>query len=420
MISNYTSATSAYLWIWLPNAYCPIVAGKLIKNEDVFAFAYSKQYLDNPAAIALSPDELPLETGVFVPFGMHKIHSSLRDAAPDAWGRRIIEHEYASTILDELDYMLLSGTNGIGALNLQSGKDVYISRESKDTALSDLLLAVEKIEQRQPLPKALEIALLHGTSVGGARPKALITANNKQYIAKFSSSADHYNVIKAEFVAMKLAKLAGINVANVELFNVNSKQVLLVERFDRQYNIDGANRTQISRKYLLSGLTLLGLHEMEARYASYRLLADKIRRNFTNPEQDLLELFKRLVFNILVGNTDDHARNHAAFWDGKNLHLTPAYDLCPQWRSGFEATQAMAIDGKEGNLSKISNVLSIVDSFQLSVVDANVIIKNMLDVIVHQWDLVANQAGLTEIDKQFFWQKNILNPFCFYNSEFAV
>ena len=128
---------------------------------------------------------------------------------------------------------------------------------------------------------------------------------------------------------MRLAARAGLKVAPVRLEHVAGKDVLLVERFDRT-----KTNGKWTRKAMVSALTLFGLDEMMARYASYEDLAEIIRHRFTAPKATLHELYGRLVFNILCGNTDDHARNHAAFWDGARLTLTPAYDICPQSRAG--------------------------------------------------------------------------------------
>jgi len=135
---------------------------------------------------------------------------------------------------------------------------------------------------------------------------------------------------------MRLAKIAGLTVAPVSLTKASNKDVLLIERFDR---LKQSDRWQ--RKIMLSALTLLGLDEMMARYASYEDFAQIIRYGATDAQATLKEIFSRMVFNILCGNTDDHARNHAVFWDGNMLALTPAYYICPQGRNGREASQAM-------------------------------------------------------------------------------
>lgn len=207
---------------------------------------------------------------------------------------------------------------------------------------------------------------------------------------------------------MQLARLVGLDVAETRLASVLGKDVLLVERFDRISVPDG-----IGRRVLLSGLSLLGLNEMEARYASYRDLADLIRQRFADPLVNLRELFTRLVFNVLIGNTDDHARNHAAFWDGEALNLTPAYDLCPQLRSGQEATQAMQVGGLRGNLATLANVLSVCHAFRLSEEEARDMIGRQEAVIRENWDAVCEQAGMGQAERGRLWERAVLNPFCF-------
>ena len=161
---------------------------------------------------------------------------------------------------------------------------------------------------------------------------------------------------------------------------------------------------------MVSALTLLGLDEMMARYASYETLAEIIRHRFTEPKQTLRELFKRLVFNVLCGNTDDHARNHAAFWDGRELTLTPAYDICPQGRTGNEAYQAMLISGSN-NSSRLTTCLETAHNFLIAEADARVVIENLKAAIEEHWDTVCDEAQLGEIDKRLLWGRQFLNPY---------
>jgi len=163
---------------------------------------------------------------------------------------------------------------------------------------------------------------------------------------------------------------------------------------------------------MVSALTLFGLDDMMARYASYETFAEIIRHRFDDPKATLEQLFSRLVFNILCGNTDDHARNHAAFWDGTRLRLTPAYDLCPQNRSGNVASQAMLISG-ENRLSKLSSCLEAAHHFLLSRGEANAIFEKQRDAIEANWETVCDEAGLSSVDRNFFWRRQFLNPFVF-------
>ena len=405
MISN---AQQAYVWIFLPNQTKPMLVGKITKQGQLHQFVYSRHYREYAQAIALSPLELPLQRGTFTPQGLNTLHACLRDAAPDAWGRRVLHYRHPQFAPDELDYLLLSGSDRIGALDFQASNAFYEPRQTPSPPLQDLLCAAQLVEQRQPLPPELDMALLHGTSVGGARPKALVQEAGKSYIAKFSASTDSYDIVKTEYIAMQLAKKADLDVANTQLVSVLGKDVLLVERFDRVHQ-----NKQVTRRLILSGLSLLGLNEMEARYASYLDLADLIRRQFANPKVVLQELFQRLTFNILIGNTDDHARNHAAFWDGKQLSLTPAYDLCPQLRSGYEASQAMQIGGIQGNLASLKNALSVCNHFQLTQVAAQQLIDQQVEIIQNHWLDLCEQVGLANTERKRLWQSAILNPFCF-------
>lgn len=408
MISEVTQAEQAYVWVWLPGATEPVVAGRIHKQGNLHHFTYGRRYRERDDAIAFSPFELPLQSGTFQPEGLNTLHSCLRDAAPDAWGRRVVGYRFPGFNPDELDYLLLSGSDRIGALDFQLSSTEYVPRSVEQTELQGLLQAADMVDQRMPLPADLDIALLHGTSVGGARPKALISDEGRAYIAKFSSSTDSYDIVKAEYVAMQLAGKVGLRVASTRLVSVVGKDVLLVERFDRSGNAGG-----VQRRMLLSGLSLLGLNEMEARYASYHDLADLIRSAFVEPTQELHELYARLVFNILIGNTDDHARNHSAFWNGRDLSLTPAYDLCPQMRSGREAGQAMQIGGVQGNLSTLANVLSACSIFMLSESEARELIEHQIAVVEDSWMETCDLAGLGIVERERLWGAAIFNPFCF-------
>lgn len=203
---------------------------------------------------------------------------------------------------------------------------------------------------------------------------------------------------------MKLAEKAGLDVAPVRLERSGKRDVLLVERFDRVPSQAG-----FERRLMVSALTIFELDEMMARYASYEELADIVRQRFTSPSETLLELYRRLVFNVLTGNTDDHARNHAAFWDGKNLSLTPAYDICPQGRSTGIATQAMRILG-ERNDSTLSLCRKAAHKFNLSEGQAQDIIGDLRQSVEGNWEDVCEEAELTDTEKKFFWRRQFLNP----------
>ncbi len=416
-MTSKSQNTEAFVWIWLPGETQPVVAGKLEADNGTIHFNYGKSYLDrrdaeNPA-IAIYKPELPLIHGILPLLNGLEMPSCIRDAAPDAWGRRVIINKRFGLkgrntdtgILDELTYLLESGSDRIGALDFQRSPTEFVPRVPNNASLDELLESAARVEQGVPLTPELDQALFHGSSIGGARPKALLEAQGVKYVAKFSSGSDVYSVVKAEYIAMRLASIAGLDAAAVKLVNAAGKDVLLIERFDRI-----ALDCGWTRKSMVSALTLFGLSEMTARYASYEDLAEIIRYRFTQPRETLSELFGRLVFNILCGNTDDHARNHAAFWDGKELTLTPAYDICPQSRTGNEATQAMLITA-ENRFSQLKTCLAAAHHFLLSEREAVGVIDQIETAIRENWGRVCAEAELSQIDKNYLWAHQFLNSF---------
>ena len=413
------SNKKAFVWIWLPKETQPVVAGKLEDDNGNILFNYGKSYLarinDTNPAISIYEPELPLKYGVLPLLDGLSMPGCIRDSAPDAWGRRVIINKKLgrkgkdtdTDDLGELTYLLESGSDRIGALDFQASPTEYVPRSASNVRLEELLESAERVEKGVPLTAELDQALFYGSSIGGARPKALIEDKGTKYVAKFSSSADIYSLVKAEYIAMRLAALAGLDVAPVKMTQAANKDVLLIERFDRQPSVSGW-----TRRSMVSALTMFGLNDMTARYASYEDLAEIIRYRFTEPKKTLNELFSRLVFNILCGNTDDHARNHAAFWDGKELTLTPAYDICPQGRAGNEASQAMKISGGN-NLSKLNVCLEAAHHFMLSQEEAKKIFQQIESAIREHWDEVCAEAQLSEVDKNLLWGRQFLNPFSF-------
>lgn len=421
-MTSSQNANQAYVWIWLPHATQPVVAGQLTRMGDRFIFNYGRSYLAREDAIPVYMPELPLIRGAIFPGNGLSLAGALRDAAPDAWGRRVILNRIMgvrgrdadTNRLDELTYLLESGSDRIGGLDFQLSPTDYVPRAAQSASLEELMDAAARVESGEPLTPELEQALFHGSSLGGARPKAMIATADRKFIAKFSSSTDTYNVVKAEYIAMKLAALAGLNVAPVHLRHTAGREVILIERFDRIRIKDGWQR-----RLMVSALTLFGLEEMMARYASYEDLTDIVRQRFDEPKRELYELFRRLVFNIICGNTDDHARNHAAFWNGKTLKLTPAYDICPQGRSGNEATQAMLISG-QNRMSNFAACLDAAPKFLLNKRDAVDVITQTIGSVRANWKNVCDEAELSEVDRQLFGRRMFFNPFIFEGAPEAI
>jgi serine/threonine-protein kinase HipA len=406
-----TNPPNVYVWVWLPGETEPVVAGVLQADGTTTYFRYAESFLARENAVSLYLPELPLRPGPIRPVAGLSIAACIADAGPDAWGQRVIMRrlfgqEYPGLGGVEphvLTLLLESGSDRIGALDFQASPSAYVPR-SVSATLEELLRAAERLEAGEPFSPDLDAALLRGSSIGGARPKALLDDDGRKLIAKFSSNTDPYPVVKAEAVAMELARRVGLNVAGTQVVECLGRDVLLVERFDR-------TETAGERRMIVSALTMLELDEMMARYATYPALADVIRERFVQPKATLRELFSRIVFNILVGNTDDHARNHAAFWNGSSLSLTPAFDICPQARSGGEAVQAMAIARDGVRFSQIIGCQDAASTYLLRPDEARGIIDHQLHVIRTQWTDAADAARLSRSERSRLWGHQLLNPF---------
>ena len=276
MTSDAARPREAFVWIWLPGRTAPVVAGRIHAEDDHFVFNYGRSYLARDDAIPIYAPELPLHRGAIVPEPPLEIANALRDGSPDAWGRRVIAHRLAGgqgeangfADLDELTFMLRSGSDRIGALDFQASPRDYVPRESDHATLERLQESADRVDRGLPLAPDLAEALQHGTAIGGARPKALNRDGSARYVAKFSSSTDAYSVVKAEFIAMRLAALCRLNVAPVRLARAMNRDVLLIRRFDRE-----PAETGWIRRAVVSALTLLGLDERFAAQASYEELA---------------------------------------------------------------------------------------------------------------------------------------------------
>lgn len=409
------AASEAFVWIWLPNATEPVVCGRIDLVDGIYRFTYGRSYLTRTDAMPIWLPELPLEDRVIVPDAPAVIAGALRDAAPDQWGRRVVLNrqfnmrgkDVDTGDLDELNYMLMSGSDRIGALDFQASPREYVPRLQRDATLQDLLHAADAVERGVPLSPELEDALRHGTSIGGARPKAQLIDKDRKLIAKFSSSRDNHNVVRGEYLAMRLARIVGLRVATVEVVVAENKDVLLVERFDR------VKREHVwLRKAMVSGLTVQGLDELGARYASYAALAEILRLRSSDPAGDMKELWSRILFNILVGNTDDHARNHACFFDGETLRLTPAYDIDPRPRLGREANQAMAIVGDDRR-ALIATALDASGAFGIQRDEAIAIAVWQLEMIHANFRAEAAAGGLTAVEQYQLARRAFLNPYVF-------
>lgn len=404
-----------HVWTWLPGHTEPIAVGAIRWRQGVIPeFAYSESYLAGGARFPIAP-ELPLDQGWKQPAEGLSLHGAFADALPDSWGQDVLRAErpqaFDSSGNEQYVLMANSGTDRFGALDFQLSPDTYTPRVTPAT-LDELHHAAEMHEAGERLTKSLEDALLHGTSIGGARPKALITdaETGQHWIAKFSSTSDGaLPVVNAEAACLDLAARAGITAAKGQVTRSMGKDVLLVERFDRDF--DG------HRFHTVSALTMAKLDPLAARYyATYPKLYDDLVDAGAHIDSGA-ELFDRIVFNIAISNSDDHARNHAAFWDGETLNLTPAYDLAPGNRSGETSTQLMGI-GRAGE--KDSNFVTCINAaeiYGLSKTQAKDSVDRIVTTIEEHWDDAADNARLTGAQKDRLFKRQILNRAASYGYE---
>lgn len=397
------TSDGAYVWVWLPGATEPVVAGAIRGGRGGISFRYAASFLERSGAVSLGPD-LPLEDRVFPPAADLGMPGTLRDASPDAWGRRVILNRLTGrhgrdtdpADLSEMTYLLESGTNRFGALDFQISAKTYAPRGAP-ARLDDLHRAASLVEEGKTLPADLAESLVAGTTIGGARPKAILEDAGVGWVAKFSTSSDPYSVVGAEAASIELAGRSGIRVPRWKLAHSLGRSVLLTERFDRE----GGGRI-----LAVSGLTVLGLGEMTSRYGSYIDLLEESGGDRAMGR----ELFARIAFNMAISNTDDHLRNHAFFWDGSRLALTPAFDLSPANRSGETASQAIAYDHAGHHASDLAALADVAHEYGLSRGEGIGIITRIIDAIEAGWDDASEKAELTHADQDLLWHRQILNP----------
>lgn len=319
-----TSDLGPFVWVFLPGQAEPVLAGALAPSGRGagMAFRYSNRYLDRGDAVSIGPD-LPLGPTTFSPAAGHGMPSSIRDAMPDNWGRQVINRELGLDLDDQLPdvrYMLESGSDRVGAIDFQARPDEYVPRLGGGTlaGAADAALTIDADQAGPELDRAVRNTL---SAAGGSQPKAYVTYDGRQWLAKFTTPYDKTSPLtKAERAALHIARKAGIDVPDSLLVEVEGRgTVLLMERFDRH----GA-----SRRMVLSGMTLAEEHRPAG--GSYPRLVERVRSLSDQPETVGRELFRRLAFRIGMRIDDDHLRNVAFFWDGAHASFAPAFDLSPE------------------------------------------------------------------------------------------
>jgi len=362
------------------------VVGTLEKQGGSYAFEYSEHWQED--GFELGPD---------VPIAQGRQYSAeafgfIEDASPDRWGRTILLREtrarmkkqkQAPRALTTLDYFLgVSDVSRMGALRGLSDGAFQAEGGSVPPLihLEKLLRASNRYQSGDYDDETLQLLLAPGSSLGGARPKACVRdAQGNLYVAKFPKNDDEYSVERWEFIALSLARRAGCKVAEARLEDIDGQLVLLSKRFDR----DGETRIHFS-----SAMNLLGLRDGER--SSYAEIADLMQQIGGDP----IELFRRMIVNIMINNVDDHLRNHG-FLRGKNSwELSPAYDINPISKFEKSPTLSTAIVPDEFD-ANVDIAIENHDFFNLTCAQATVICAEVRDAVA-TWPDVARKTGATK------------------------
>jgi serine/threonine-protein kinase HipA len=406
----------AYVYLQLPGSLEVVTAGFFEQQERagvvVGVFVYNPTYLERPDAVPLDAFELPLREGRFETVKLSGIFGPLRDASPDAWGRRIIERHLNRTDLSEVEYLLHSPEDRAGALSFGRGKSPPPPplRFNKVLELAKLLEFAQAVDRDDEvaLPQVEEL-IQPGTSMGGARPKNVVETDDGLWIAKFPELADRWNNTRVEASMLALGRECNLRACDYRVVSVGGADVLLVRRFDR-VKIDGG----YLRHRFVSALTVLGAGETTSDRSrwSYLLLADELRRRSHQSAEDLGELFGRMSFNALISNTDDHPRNHGLIAPGRDFELAPAYDLTPNPLISLEKRDLALIAGRYNRYANRENLLSECARFRLSREDANALIDRMKGIVQTRWQPVMRAHGVTEKDCEM-----LARSFCYSGFE---
>ena len=398
-----TAERECYVYVVLPGETAFTTAGRFLVNRNdgvaTGRFVYRRAYRERADAVELDPVELRLAAGTFETVRLGGFFGAVRDAMPDYWGRLVIERTAGATVLDEFDYLLRGPDDRAGALGFGLNVEPPAARSHFNSVLrldmlqqqADALIAGEAVE----VPASLERLLLLGTSMGGARPKAVMADGTRAYLAKFPRPDDRWNQPRVEHGMLMLARACGIDVAENRCRTIGHRDVLLLNRFDRRKTATGYQRAR-----MVSALTLLRADESATERGnwSYLLLADEIRRSSGAARDDLRELFTRMCFNAAASNLDDHPRNHAVIAWQHQWRLSPAYDLVPSPVVAQERRDLAMVCGRFGRWANRDNLLSGAGRFLLSQSEATAIFDAVRTTVNARWRDVLRQAGASKAD----------------------
>ena len=362
-------------------------------------FEYADAWLDRASAFALDPANLPLEQHlIYASSSKSALPGALRDTAPDRWGQQLTRRAFRKAgeqrTLSEIDYLLaINDRTRVGALRYRrEGEETFDHsigryRVPPLIRLPALVNAADAVLSNTETADDLRLLLNEGSPLGGARPKSAVIDNEGRLaIAKFPKNDDDRSIPHGEVLAMKLAAAAGIDVAATTLLDVAGRPVSLITRFDRH---------QGRRIPFISAMTLLGLSDGDE--AAYTDIAEVIRMYSSEPTKDLHELWRRIVFNVMVSNLDDHLRNHGFLYDRDNKwRLSPAYDLnpVPLTEKARELTTWISEEGPDADLDLARNAAPY---FALDLPRADAIVDEVI-IALNGWKDIARRLQMKASD----------------------
>jgi len=375
------------VFIYLPGEIDAVPAGTLTLTEVGHSiaskFVYGTRYMNRPNAIELDPLSLAFRSisrkpeEEITPIKKLRLFGVFRDATPDSWGRRVVERQFKAPQLPEIEYIKHSFDDRVGALDF---RDTPVAAPkmhpfNRVMNLQYLCDCADKIDNDEPVPDNVLQMFNYGSSMGGARPKAVVEDSAGLWLAKFKGRNDKFDYALVEAATLLLAQASGIDVPEVRIENIGKSNVLLIKRFDREKTDKGYTRI-----HFVSALTMLGKDETESLGASYaEIVAALMKHGPSENAKMKLELFRRMVFNILVSNTDDHLRNHGFVFADGHYRLSKAYDIVPTPMVATERFQHLNV-GTQGRLSTLDNALSQSGLFGLAQEDALAVVRKMVEI----------------------------------------
>jgi serine/threonine-protein kinase HipA len=398
-MTAYQVADELYLW-WLGQPDRPTLIGtlRLLRATSGVSLQYSPEWLRGGFSLS---EDLPLTGGEHLPTERSTVVGAVDDARPDRWGERVIRLIDKPPRLSLLEYLFFAGDERFGALGVSTSADTYLPQPSgplpRLADVEEIRELVRRVEANEPVPEAKRRLIAPGTTLGGARPKALIELDGRQWVVKFAELGDNTDTPLIEHACLTLAAEAGIRVAETRPIRLAQGHAVAVLRFDRE--VEGE---RVRRVHAQSAFVAL---RAEGNAPGYPELAQLLRRR--GPVEggvakaQMRELFRRMVFNILMDNTDDHEKNHVLLMDdAQHLRLAPAFDVLPTAQAlGYQQMRV----GVHANDSTIQNALSEAAQFGLSKNESMAETTRVAEVCA-RWKSHFAQAGITARDIEYLSQ----------------